>query len=55
MDRELTYQMPFERLVRLSRSAGRKAYALHQIKGRAACGAAMCMHLASVLAQTARN
>jgi hypothetical protein len=26
MDRELTYQMPFERLVRLSRSAGRKAY-----------------------------
>lgn len=27
MDRELTYQMPFERLVRLSRSAGRKAYA----------------------------
>jgi hypothetical protein len=27
MDRELTYQMPFERLVRLSRSAGRKAHA----------------------------
>src|SRR5690242_7472944 len=26
MDRELTYQMPFERLVKLSRSAGRKAY-----------------------------
>src|SRR5262245_25930745 len=26
MDRELTYQMPFERLVRLSRSASRKAY-----------------------------
>ena len=28
MDRELTYQMPFERLVKLSRSAGRKAYRL---------------------------
>ena len=28
MDRELTYQMPFERLVKLSRSAGRKAFAL---------------------------
>lgn len=26
MDRELTYQMPFERLVKLSRSAGRKAF-----------------------------
>ena len=28
MDRELTYQMPFERLVKLSRSAGRKAFAI---------------------------
>ncbi len=28
MDRELTYQMPFERLMKLSRSAGRKAYAV---------------------------
>ena len=28
MDRELTYEMPFERLVKLSRSAGRKAYAM---------------------------
>lgn len=26
MDRELAYQMPFERLIKLSRSAGRKAY-----------------------------
>jgi hypothetical protein len=26
MDRELTYQMPFERLIKLSRSAGRKAF-----------------------------
>src|ERR1700754_2179959 len=26
MDRELAYQMPFERLVKLSRSAGRKAF-----------------------------
>jgi hypothetical protein len=28
VDRELTYEMPFERLVKLSRSAGRKAYAM---------------------------
>jgi hypothetical protein len=28
MDRELSYQMPFERLLKLSRSAGRKAYAV---------------------------
>jgi hypothetical protein len=28
VDRELTYHMPFERLVKLSRSAGRKAFAM---------------------------
>ena len=31
MSRELTYRMPFERLVKLSRSAGRKAYRISWI------------------------
>ncbi len=48
MQRELTYQMPFERLVRLSRSAGRKAYATSWFGFRAVIGL-FCAALALIL------
>jgi hypothetical protein len=48
MDRELTYQMPFERLVRLSRSAGRKAYATSWF-GYWAVIALFCVALALIM------
>jgi hypothetical protein len=48
MDRELTYQMPFERLVRLSRSASRKAHATSWFGYLAAIGL-FCTALALIM------